>query len=157
MRRRDTFLLMMMLFFVLVVPLGNASDSGLVTERQEIVISIAEAGLSIVEDITVNNQGSSNVTSIRFWIQQDAEEFSITAVDSGETLITSSVSGNERDCNLTTNDLVLTPQNRFGRQLRAYLATRWTDVEEDGWGHKIDQVISLRFPSYAVRHPSHVC
>jgi glycosyltransferase involved in cell wall biosynthesis len=54
-------------------------------------------------------------------------------------------------------DLVRTPQNRFGRQFRAYLATRWTDVEIDGLGRPIDQVISLRFPSYAVKHPVHAC
>jgi len=54
-------------------------------------------------------------------------------------------------------DLVLTPQNRFGRQLRAYMATRFTDVEMDGLGRTIDQVISFRFPSFAARHPRHVC
>ena len=54
-------------------------------------------------------------------------------------------------------DLVLTPQNRFGRQLRAYIATRFTDVGMDGLGRTIDQVISFRFPSFAVRHPRHVC
>jgi len=54
-------------------------------------------------------------------------------------------------------DLLLTPQNRFGRQLRAYAATRFTDVGVDGWGRPIDQVISMRFPSYAIRHPFHVC
>jgi len=54
-------------------------------------------------------------------------------------------------------DLVLTPQNRFGRQFRAYLANRFTDVGMDGLGRSIDQVISFRFPSYAVRHPVHVC
>jgi len=54
-------------------------------------------------------------------------------------------------------DLILTPQNRFGRQLRAYAATRFTDVGMDGLGRTIDQVISFRFPSYAVRHPVHVC
>jgi glycosyltransferase involved in cell wall biosynthesis len=54
-------------------------------------------------------------------------------------------------------DLLLTPQNRFGRQFQAYLATRLTDVGRDGLGRPIDQVISLRFPSYAVRHPRHVC
>ena len=54
-------------------------------------------------------------------------------------------------------DLVLTPQNRFGRQGAAYLAARLTDV---GMGHNnrpVDQVVSLRYPSYAVRHPNHVC
>jgi glycosyltransferase involved in cell wall biosynthesis len=53
-------------------------------------------------------------------------------------------------------ELVLTPQNRFGRQGAAYLAAWLTDV---GMGHNnrpVDQVISLRYPSYAVRHPNHV-
>lgn len=54
-------------------------------------------------------------------------------------------------------DLVLTPQNRFGRQLSAYLATWLTDVGLTGDEERIDQVISFRFPSYAVRHPRHIC
>jgi glycosyltransferase involved in cell wall biosynthesis len=54
-------------------------------------------------------------------------------------------------------DLVTTPQNRFGRQASAYLATWMTDVGLDGAGRHVDQVISMRFPSYAVRHPRHVC
>jgi len=52
--------------------------------------------------------------------------------------------------------LVVTPQNRFGRQASAYLAAWCTDV---GLAHEerpVDQVISLRFPGYAVRHPNHV-
>jgi glycosyltransferase involved in cell wall biosynthesis len=53
--------------------------------------------------------------------------------------------------------IVTTPANRFGRQARAYLATRFTDVGVTGTGERVDQVISLRFPSYAVRHPKHVC
>lgn len=54
-------------------------------------------------------------------------------------------------------DLILTPQNRFGRQLRAYCANRFTDVGQDGLGRPIHQVISFRFPSFAVKHPHHVC
>jgi glycosyltransferase involved in cell wall biosynthesis len=50
-------------------------------------------------------------------------------------------------------EVVVTPQNRFGRQASAYIATWLTDVG----GGRIDQVISLRYPSYAVRHPRHVC
>ena len=52
--------------------------------------------------------------------------------------------------------LMLTPQNRFGRQASAYLATWLTDVGVAHDGTRIDQVISFRFPSYAVRHPRHV-
>ena len=53
-------------------------------------------------------------------------------------------------------DRVVTPQNRFGRQASAYAATWLTDVTT-GDGRPIDRVISLRYPSYAVRHPHHVC
>ncbi len=53
-------------------------------------------------------------------------------------------------------DIIITPQNRFGRQASAYLATWLTDVGSAD-GRPIDQVISLRYPSYAVRHPKHVC
>ncbi|MCX7974879.1 MAG: glycosyltransferase family 4 protein [Candidatus Aminicenantes bacterium] len=53
-------------------------------------------------------------------------------------------------------EMILTPQNRFDRIFQAYLANWLTDVSEDGLGRKIDQVISFRFPSFAVRHPIHV-
>ena len=52
--------------------------------------------------------------------------------------------------------MLVTPQNRFGRQASAYVATWLTDVTSSE-GRPIDQVISLRYPSYAVRHPRHVC
>jgi glycosyltransferase involved in cell wall biosynthesis len=54
------------------------------------------------------------------------------------------------------SELIVTPQNRFGRQGAAYLANWLTDVGMAAGG-PIDQVISLRFPSYAVRHRAHVC
>ncbi|HVL67861.1 MAG TPA: glycosyltransferase [Vicinamibacterales bacterium] len=52
--------------------------------------------------------------------------------------------------------VVVTPQNRFGRQASAYLATWLTDIGSSD-GRPVDQVISLRYPSYAVRHENHVC
>ncbi|HUE88019.1 MAG TPA: glycosyltransferase [Vicinamibacterales bacterium] len=52
--------------------------------------------------------------------------------------------------------LLVTPQNRFGRQGSAYLAAWCTDVAVAHEGRKVDQVISLRFPAYAVRHANHV-
>lgn len=53
-------------------------------------------------------------------------------------------------------DIIVTPQNRFGRQASAYVATWFTDVGEAD-GRRIDHVISLRYPSYAVRHERHTC
>jgi len=54
-------------------------------------------------------------------------------------------------------EVLVTPQNRFGRQVSAYWANWLTDVGETADGKPIDQVISFRFPSYAVRHPRHLC
>lgn len=54
-------------------------------------------------------------------------------------------------------DLITTPSNRFGRQASAYLANWMTDVGRTGSGELVDQVITLRYPSYAVRHERHVC
>jgi glycosyltransferase involved in cell wall biosynthesis len=53
-------------------------------------------------------------------------------------------------------EIVVTPQNRFGRQAAAYLANWLTDVGAAAAG-PIDQVISLRYPAFAVRHLNHVC
>jgi len=54
-------------------------------------------------------------------------------------------------------EVMYTAQNRFGRQFSAYLSNRLTDVGMTGDGKPVDGVISLRFPSYAVKHPHHVC
>ncbi len=77
-------------------------------------------------------------------------------VEGGHMIIAQATVRALRDCGHEA-DLVLTPQNRFGRQFRAYLANRFTDVGMDGLGRLVDQVISFRFPSYAVKHPRHVC
>lgn len=53
-------------------------------------------------------------------------------------------------------ELVITPVNPFG-QATAYARTWLTDVRTTADGRPVDRVITLRFPSYAVRHPSHVC
>ena len=52
--------------------------------------------------------------------------------------------------------LVITPDYGFGRLTSSYRAARAASVETVE-GHRIDQVISFRYPSFAVRHPRHVC
>ena len=52
--------------------------------------------------------------------------------------------------------LITTPSHPFGQQASEYLANWRTDVSHID-GKPVDRVISLRYPSYAVRHPSHVC
>lgn len=53
-------------------------------------------------------------------------------------------------------DIITTPSYPFGHQAREYFNTWRTDVRMRD-GRRIDHVISTRYPSYAVRHPSHVC
>jgi glycosyltransferase involved in cell wall biosynthesis len=76
-------------------------------------------------------------------------------VEGGHMVIARSLVQALRDAGHSA-DIVVTPQNRFGRQASAYVATWLTDVGSTD-GQPIDQVISLRYPSYAVRHPNHVC
>jgi glycosyltransferase involved in cell wall biosynthesis len=76
-------------------------------------------------------------------------------VEGGHLVIARSLVQALRDAGHTA-DIIITPQNRFGRQASAYLATWFTDVESSD-GQPIDRVISLRYPSYAVQHPKHVC
>jgi glycosyltransferase involved in cell wall biosynthesis len=76
-------------------------------------------------------------------------------VEGGHMVIARSLTQALRDAGHQA-EVVVTPQNRFGRQASAYLATWLTDLGKSG-GERIDQVISLRYPSYAVRHPRHVC
>jgi len=77
-------------------------------------------------------------------------------VEGGHLTIARSTVRALRECGHQA-DLMLTPQNRFGRQFQAYWANRFTDVGVDGLGRPIHQVISFRFPSFAVKHPHHVC
>jgi glycosyltransferase involved in cell wall biosynthesis len=76
-------------------------------------------------------------------------------VEGGHLVIARSLVQALRDAGHTA-DVVVTPQNRFGRQGSAYAANWLTDVGTSD-GRKVDQVISLRYPSYAVRHENHVC
>jgi glycosyltransferase involved in cell wall biosynthesis len=51
--------------------------------------------------------------------------------------------------------VVVTPDYGFGRQARAYWETWRTDLARLD-GRAVDRIITLRYPSYAVRHPHHV-
>ena len=77
-------------------------------------------------------------------------------VEGGHLVIARALEGALQDAGHRA-EIVRTPSNRFGRQASAYLANWMTDVGRTGGGDRVDQVISLRYPSYAVRHPRHVC
>ncbi|HUU32653.1 MAG TPA: glycosyltransferase family 4 protein [Vicinamibacterales bacterium] len=77
-------------------------------------------------------------------------------VDGGHLVIARELA---RACRASGHEaaLVVTPQNRFGRQGAAYLASWLTDVGVAADGGAVDHVISLRYPAFAVRHPRHTC
>ena len=76
--------------------------------------------------------------------------------EGGHLVIARSLVRALRDCGHEA-DLLVTPQNRFGRQASAYLATWLTDVGLGADDRPVDHVVSFRYPGYAVRHRSHVC
>lgn len=56
--------------------------------------------------------------------------------------------------------LFLTPRNQydsFTSLLSGYAANRLIDFKGYPWKNKVDQLISLTYPSYAIKHPNHVC
>lgn len=77
-------------------------------------------------------------------------------VEGGHLVLARSLERALRDAGHTAG-IVTTPSNRFGRQGPAYLANWLTDVGVTGSGERVDQIVSMRYPSYAVRHPKHVC
>ena len=76
-------------------------------------------------------------------------------VEGGHLVIARSLVAAARDAGHDAH-LVLTPDHGFGRLRASYWETWQTDVSRVN-GVTVDQVISLRYPSYAVRHPAHLC
>jgi glycosyltransferase involved in cell wall biosynthesis len=78
-----------------------------------------------------------------------------SSVEGGHLVIARSLETAAREAGHDAHVLI-TPECQFGRQASSYVETWRTNVNA-ATGQRIDQVISLRFPSYAVRHPAHVC
>src|SRR5262245_42559430 len=78
-----------------------------------------------------------------------------SGVEGGHLVIARSLVAAAREAGHDAH-LVLTPDCQFGRLASSYVETWQTDGHRLN-GRQIDQVISLRYPSYAVRHRWHVC
>jgi glycosyltransferase involved in cell wall biosynthesis len=76
-------------------------------------------------------------------------------VEGGHLVIARSLVQASRDAGHDAH-LIVTADFGFGRQTKSYAANYLHDVSQIQ-GRKVDQVISLRYPSYAVRHRAHVC
>jgi glycosyltransferase involved in cell wall biosynthesis len=73
-------------------------------------------------------------------------------VEGGHLVIARSLVSAARECGHDAR-LIVTPDNGIGHEVSSYAANWRTDLT----GARVDQIITMRQPSYAVRHPAHVC
>ena len=118
-----------LLVLSILFPIISASDSGITTEEQAIVMSISDKGLDVEESVLVKNIGHQNATSIRFWIQQGVQDVEILAVESGEYL-NPILSGNVRNCNLSEYNLTIEPDSSFDFRVTYTLPTGAENFEK---------------------------
>ncbi|RLF37071.1 MAG: hypothetical protein DRN08_00220 [Thermoplasmata archaeon] len=104
MKKALGILLIITLFVVQFAQLGisEADTVNPVVERHTVEINPYDNRIIVEESIKIKSQGqgNENYTSIRFWIQQDADDVKILAVGANKYL-TPTISGNIYEINLT--------------------------------------------------------
>lgn len=104
-------------------PNVSANDAEVVVDQEIITISLANTGLQVDETIKMTNKGTENVSSLRFWIQQDVQDaVKITELHSGKELVPL-ITGNIRTCNLSTANLSMIPNESITFEVTYYLPT----------------------------------
>ena len=129
MSRMAIAIIVSMVMLVVAFPLVGADDIGAQTDRHIITISLTETGLSVEETITIMNVGQEAVTSLRFWLQQQAKDVSIVMASSGDVL-PCTTSGNIRECNLTTANVSFAPDDTLEIKLTYNLPTNTETFEK---------------------------
>jgi hypothetical protein len=121
MKKTGAIILLAILTLVIFYPSVSANDSGAIVDQEIVTISLANTGLQVDETIKVTNTGSENVTSLRFWIQQNTQDtVKITELQSSIELIPL-ITGNIRTCNLSAVNLSMIPDSSITIQLTYYL------------------------------------
>lgn len=123
MKRIASLVFISILTLSIVFPVVHAYDAGITTEQQAITISISDSGLDVEENIKVNNAAYVNMTSVKFWIQQDAFDVEILAVESGNSLSSIVIGSNIRECNLSQYNLSIAPEDTLDIRLTYTLPT----------------------------------
>ncbi|MCX6670554.1 MAG: hypothetical protein NTX92_01365 [Euryarchaeota archaeon] len=121
MKKTATIILVTLLTLLVLYPSVNANDAGVVVDQELITISLSNKGLQVDESIKVTNTGTENVTSLRFWIQQDVQDaLKITEKQTGRDLVPL-ITGNIRTCNLSAANLSMNPDTSLTLQVTYYL------------------------------------
>jgi hypothetical protein len=121
MKKTGVVILVALMTLIALYPSVSAYDAGVIVDQEIVTISLSNNGLQVDETIRVTNAGSENVTSLRFWIQQNTKETpKIIEQQSGEELVPI-ITGNIRDCNLSAANLTIQPDDSLTLQLTYYL------------------------------------
>lgn len=100
--------IILVLLFCLCIPVISGTNGSLTTTRHAITIEDAQQGLSVTEDIHLENTGDENISLVQFWIQQGAQEVTILDVENNIELIYVTT-GNVYTGNLTQLNTSLNP------------------------------------------------
>ena len=104
-------------------PCTSANDAGVVFDQEIVTISLANTDLQVDEMIKITNTGNENISSLRFWIQQDIQDaVKITELQSGKELVPL-ITGNIRTCNLSVVNLSVIPGGSMTLQVTYHLPT----------------------------------
>jgi hypothetical protein len=123
MKKTGVIIIIGLLVLVALYPCVSANDSGVIVDQEIVKISLANKGLQVDETIKVTNKGFENVTSLRFWIQQNIQDsVTITELQSGKEIIPF-ITGNIRSCNLSASNLTIEPDASLTILLTYFLPT----------------------------------
>ncbi len=121
MKKTIAIIFLAALMLIVLCPSMSADDAGIVVDQEIVTISLANKGLQVDHAIKVTNTGTENVTSLRFWIQQNIQDsVTITELQSGKELIPL-ITGNIRTCNLSAANLSISPGASLNLQVTYYL------------------------------------
>jgi hypothetical protein len=131
MKNKSVVILLGLLLCAVLFPAVHASDTGVVTDQQLVTITLTDKGLLVSEDIRVTNNALENTTLLRFWLQQDAQDITITAGTSDINLIPYTVtSGYIRTCNLSAANLTIPPSTSLSVHLTYGLSSSVETFEQ---------------------------
>lgn len=123
MKKTVIVILMALLSSAALYPSVSAGDAGVVVDQHIVTISLASGGLQVDETFKITNKGNQNVTSVRFWIQQNIQGVvRITERQSGTELVPL-IMGNIQACNLSAANLTIAPEGFLTFQVMYILPT----------------------------------
>jgi len=131
MKNRSVVILIGLILGAVFLPAVRAGDTGVVVDQQLVTITLTDKGLLVSEDIKVTNSALENTTLLRFWLQQNAQDITITAGASNTNLIPFTVtSGYVRTCNLSTANLTILPATSLSVHLTYDLSSSAETFEQ---------------------------